>query len=93
MDEKKKPATPYKEQIQTLHVVAIKKGQHEVNAPEHATWGKLTCASCSDEFLIGPPRLYGVFETENAYVKKLEAILAVEHTRHQQHQNNYDLGA
>lgn len=90
--EKKKPRA-YKTQIQTLHVVAIKKGQYEVNAPEHATWGTVTCDSCHSEFLIGPPALYGVFGTENSYVKKLEAFLTAEHTRHQQHQNNYDLGA
>src|ERR1039458_4496748 len=49
--------TPYKNQIQSLHVVAVKKGQHEVNAPEHANWGTLKCDSCPDEFFFGPPRM------------------------------------
>ena len=83
----------YKSQIQTLRVIAVKKGQSEVSAPEHATWGTVKCDWCPDEFLIGAPRLYGVFGTENEYVKKLEAILAAEHNRQQGHQNCYDLGA
>jgi hypothetical protein len=90
MAEKKKE---YKTEIQTLNVVAVKKGQTEVNAPEHVKWGVVTCDSCSTEFLIGPSALFGVFGTQNAYVKKLEEILAGEHARHQQHQNIYDLGA
>jgi transcriptional regulator of met regulon len=92
MADKKKP-TGYKTQIHTLHIVAVRKGQTEVNAPEHATWGTVKCNSYFHEFLIGPPALYGVFGAENAYVKKLEAILTREHKRRQQHQNNYDLGA
>jgi hypothetical protein len=92
MAEKKKPAG-YKKEIQSLHVVAVKKGQHNVNAPEHATWGTLKCASCPDEFLIGPPRIFGVFEETNQYVKRLREILTVDHKQGKQHRDDHDLGA
>jgi transcription elongation factor Elf1 len=90
MVEKKKK---YKTEIQTLNVVAVKKDQTDVKAPDHDNWGTVTCDSCRAEFLIGPPTLFAVAGTANVYVKKLEEILAGEHTRHQQHQNSYDLGA
>jgi hypothetical protein len=92
MAEKKKPMG-YKEQARSLHVVAIKKGQHEVNAPEQATWGMLKCAACEDEFLIGPPRMFGVFSDENQYVQQLHETLAGDHKRQHSHKNNYDFGA
>jgi hypothetical protein len=84
---------PYKNQIQSLHVVAVRKGQHEVNAPEHANWGSLKCDSCTDEFCYGPPRMFGVFEEQNQYLQRLRELLVGEHKRQQQHQDNYDLGA
>ena len=83
----------YHVQIQSLDVIAVRKGQHEVNAPQHATWGTVKCDSCPDEFLIGPPRMYGGSEKEDEYVQRLEKILAGEHRSGQRHQNSYELGS
>jgi hypothetical protein len=83
----------YKNQIQSQHVVAIKKNQHQVNAPDHETWGTVKCKSCSDEFLIGPPRLHNASGQTGDYVERLIKLLANEHSHEQQHPNSYDLGA
>jgi hypothetical protein len=82
----------YTEQFSGLNPVAIKKGQSEINAPEYETWGTVTCDECSDEFLIGPNRVYADHSQEGRYVNKLTVILADEHGRGASHQNSYDLG-
>lgn len=92
MSDESKPHE-YKEQTHILNVVAIKKGQTEINAPGHDTWGTVKCGSCSDEFLIGPSQIYGASGKATAYANRLEVILAREHQQQQPHQNNYDLGA
>jgi len=85
--------TGYENKVQSLHVVAIRKGQHNVSAPEHTTWGTVRCASCSDDFLVGPPRMFGVFEETSQYVQRLREVLVGDHKQGRQHRDNYDLGA
>ena len=76
-----------------MHVVAIRQGQHNENAPHQETWGILKCASCPSEFSLGPPRMFGVFEEPEQYARRLKEILAGEHEQGQQHRDKYDLGA
>ena len=82
----------YKKRPRTLHVLAIRQGQHNENAPFHDTWGVLKSASCPAEFSFGPPLMFGVFEEPDQYVQRLKAILAGEHGQDQQHRDRYDLG-
>jgi hypothetical protein len=46
----------YKQHFSGLNPVAIKVGQIEIKAPEHETWGTITCGQCGEQFLIGPHR-------------------------------------
>lgn len=81
----------YKSQIAPLCPVAVKLGQHEVHAPEHADWGVVSCDSCKDKFAIGPHRLYGArMEAEDA-ARQLEALLAADHKANREHANSYEL--
>jgi hypothetical protein len=94
MAEKEKKTARYEREVQSpLDVVAIRKGQTEVNAPEHVTWRTLRCDACADEFLIGPPKMFAVFEKEDQYLQRLQETLRGEHKRGHQHQNSYELGS
>jgi hypothetical protein len=88
MDKPKDPRA--KEQFHSLNPVAIRAGQKEVNAPEHETWGIVTCDQCGEKFHIGPHRIYP--EQADEYVKRFEEMLADEHRRGNAHKNSYDLG-
>ncbi len=82
----------YKTKLDSLCPVAIKLHQMEVHAPGHSTWGILTCDACGDEFGIGPNQIHGSQKTEEECVKQLEAILAEDHRKQQNHRNCYELG-
>jgi hypothetical protein len=86
------PEKLYKEQLQTINPVAVKLNQREVNAPEHADWGTVTCDRCNEKFSIGHHRMYPQEGQENRYVKAFEEILADEHRQGIPHKNGYDLG-
>lgn len=81
----------YKNQIDPISPVAIKKGQSEVNAPAHETWGTVTCEECGDQFLIGPNRIFGSRITAEQASKRLEELLDADHTAKEKHQNSYVL--
>jgi hypothetical protein len=78
--------------LHSLNPVAIKEGQTEVNAPEHETWGKVTCGQCGEVFLVGPNCNYADPTQKTRYMKKFEQMLADEHMQEDRHQNSYDLG-
>src|SRR5579864_6130449 len=88
------PQPGYKSDFQSLNPVAIKAGQSEVRAPDHADWGTVTCDQCKQKFRIGPNRIYGTYGNKTAqdYAESLEQILAWEHEQGRPHQNAYDLG-
>jgi hypothetical protein len=51
--------TGYKSALSSFNPVAIKSEQTEVNAPEHITWGTVTCGACGEQFVLVPSPLYG----------------------------------
>lgn len=81
----------YKGEIRSLSPVAVRTHQREVSAPDHDTWGTVTCDGCKAEFFIGPNRIYGSRTTQAECVKQLEGILAQEHAMNHDHQNIYEL--
>ena len=82
----------YDRQEDSINPVAIKAGQHNVNAPGHETWGTVTCNDCGEKFFVGPNRIYSDRTLETKYVEKFEQILAEDHKRSAKHQDSYDLG-
>lgn len=81
----------YKTSIRPLGPVAIKMNQWEVHAPDHATWGTVSCNKCKDKFAIGPNRIYGSRTSEEECVRELEDTLKKDHQKSQPHQNSYEL--
>jgi hypothetical protein len=82
----------YQTQITPLGVVAIREGQREVNAPEHDTWGTVSCDVCGAKFFVGPHRIYGFRGLKEDFFRQLEEILLEDHRMNRQHQNAYELG-
>ena len=66
----------YKSQVNTLSPVAIRLGQSQVHAPDHNTWGVVTCDTCKIEFAIGPNRIHGarIGEREQQLIQILFAV-------------------
>jgi len=81
----------YKSSIRALSPVAIKLNQWEVHAPDHDTWGIVSCEGCKDRFALGPNRIYGSKSTEQQYVMELENKLKEDHEQGRQHSNSYEL--
>jgi hypothetical protein len=81
----------YKHQIDCLSPVAVKRGQIDVCAPDHDTWGIVTCGICGEQFAIGPNRRYGSRRSEQDCVQSLEKALAEDHKRGESHRNWYEL--
>jgi len=81
----------YKASIRPLGPVAIKLNQREVHAPEHDTWGVVSCDLCKDKFAIGPNRIFGSRTTVQECVKELEELLKADHEHDRPHQNSYEL--
>jgi hypothetical protein len=86
---------PYKSEATPLCPIAIKEGQHEVHAPEHETWDKVTCPNCppksADTFLLGPNRIYGSRITKEKATRDLLSRLADDHKYKRKHANSYEL--
>jgi hypothetical protein len=81
----------YEQKLQPLCPVAIKVGQHQVHAPDHDTWGIVTCDSCGVQFHIGPNRIHGARTTAEVSVTQLQALLAEDHRMGKPHLNGYEL--
>ena len=81
----------YKSELNTMSPVAIKLAQKDTHAPEHDTWGVVTCDACGDRFAVGPHRMYGSQTTEQQFVEQLETILASEHRAGRKHLPSYEL--
>jgi len=81
----------YKTSIRPLCPVAIKLNQWEVHAPDHDTWGVVSCDTCKDKFALGPNRIYGSRSTAAACVRELEDRLKTDHEDGQPHANSYEL--
>jgi hypothetical protein len=81
----------YKNRLESLNPVAIKLGQSDICAPQHDTWGVLTCDTCGDKFVLGPNRIYGSRTDEQMCVQELESMLTRDHKLKLPHQNSYDL--
>jgi hypothetical protein len=81
----------YKSQLDSLSPVAVRLSQSEINAPDHSTWGVVTCDVCNERFAIGPNRIVGARMSEEASVKQFETILAREHHSNHPHSNSYEL--
>ena len=82
---------PYKMSICPIGPVAIKLNQRDVHAPDHDTWGIVSCDSCRDRFALGPNRTYGTSATEQECVTELEKLLKQDHLNDRPHQNSYEL--
>ncbi len=82
---------PYKSALHTMSPVAIKQNQKDMHAPEHDTWGVVTCDACNDQFAVGPHRIYGSRTTEHECVKQLETLLASDHKAKREHLCGYEL--
>jgi cysteinyl-tRNA synthetase len=81
----------YKTRLTPLCPVAIKLNQWEVHAPDHSTWGVISCDSCKDKFALGPNRIYGGQASEQKCVKQLEDRLRTDHRDGRPHENSYEL--
>jgi cysteinyl-tRNA synthetase len=81
----------YKTRISPLCPVAVKLNQWEVHAPDHDTWGIVSCDSCKDRFALGPNRIYGSQTSEKECVEQLEDILKIDHQHGRPHANSYEL--
>jgi len=81
----------YKTSIRPLGPVAIKLNQWEVHAPDHETWGVVSCGGCKDKFAIGPNRIYGSRTSETDCVRQLEDLLKEDHKHGRLHANSYEL--
>ena len=81
----------YKTSIRPLGPVAIKLNQWEVHAPDHQTWGVVSCDHCKDKFALGPNRIYGTHSTPENGVKELEDLLKEDHKHGRPHENSYEL--
>ncbi len=81
----------YKTSIAPLCPVAIKLNQSEVHAPDHLTWGIVTCDVCKEKFAIGPNRIFGSQGTPEDYVKELDKLLKADHVHARPHANSYEL--
>lgn len=82
--------------ITWLAPVAIRLGQSEVNAPDHAQppsekWNDVECSSCKATFAIAPNRIYGSRITEAECRKAFEAMLADDHAHKREHPNGYKI--
>jgi hypothetical protein len=81
----------YKSQVNTLSPVAIRLGQSQVHAPDHNTWGVVTCDTCKIEFAIGPNRIHGPRISEQECVDQFETLLAQDHRHDRSHNDSYEL--
>jgi len=81
----------YKTATTTLGPVAIELGQTDIHAPEHGTWGVVTCDACGRQFRIGPNWIYGSRTSERESVEQFEQVLAENHRQKQAHKNCYEL--
>jgi cysteinyl-tRNA synthetase len=81
----------YKTSLHSLCPVAIKLNQTDVNAPDHDTWGVVSCDNCKDKFALGPNRIYPSRTTEEECVKELEDLLKADHMHGRPHANSYEL--
>ena len=86
---------PYKSEATPFCAIAIREAQHEVHAPEHETWDKVTCPNCliksADTFFIGPNRIFGSRITKEKATRDLLSRLADDHNHHRKHANSYEL--
>jgi cysteinyl-tRNA synthetase len=71
--------------------VAIRLNQTEVHAPDHDTWGIVSCDSCKDQFALGPNRIYGTRSTAAECIRELEERLKADHKDGRPHANSYEL--
>ena len=81
----------YERKLTSLCPVAIKLDQSEVHAPDHLTWGIISCDGCKERFAVGPNRIYGSRTTEQQCVAQLEKLLKKDHLNDRPHQNSYEL--
>jgi hypothetical protein len=83
--------TGYKTKLNPLGPVAIKLNQWEVHAPQHGTWGIVSCDGCKERFALGPNLIYGTHTTPDEAVKELEDLLKADHQNDRPHANSYEL--
>jgi cysteinyl-tRNA synthetase len=81
----------YKRALSTLRPVAIKLNQLEVHAPDHDTWGIVSCDGCKDRFALGPNRIFGSRTSDKDCVKELEDLLKTDHRHGRPHADSYEL--
>jgi cysteinyl-tRNA synthetase len=81
----------YMTRVSPLCPVAIKFDQSEVHAPDHDTWGTVSCENCEAKFAIGPNRTFGSRSTPEVCAKQLEELLSADHRLGQPHKNSYEL--
>jgi cysteinyl-tRNA synthetase len=81
----------YMSKLTPLNPVAIRLNQKEVHAPDHETWGIVTCEDCGEKFALGPNRIYGSTTTEQECVNELVGLLKQDHLHNRPHPNSYEL--
>jgi cysteinyl-tRNA synthetase len=83
--------SPYKTSISPISPVAIKLNQREVHAPNHLTWGMVSCSGCKDAFAFGPNRIYGTQRSKEDLEMELRRLLEADHKSGRPHPNSYEL--
>jgi hypothetical protein len=81
----------YKDELETVGLVAIKLDQTNVCAPGHDTWGVVMCGVCQAKFAVRPNRIYGSRSGEPECVTELESFLAEDHRYGRGHGDSYEL--
>ncbi len=80
----------YRSEVNSIHPVAIKLGQKNVNAPDHYGSLVVPCDACKDEFALNPNRMHGWTKPMEECVVGLRASLAQDHQAQRQHQDSYE---
>ena len=83
--------SPYKTSIDPISPVAIKLNQREVHAPNHLTWGLVSCSGCKDTFAFGPNRIYGTQRSKEDLETELRTLLEADHKSGRPHPDSYEL--
>jgi cysteinyl-tRNA synthetase len=83
--------SPYKTSINPISPVAIKLNQREVHAPNHLTWGLVSCSGCKDTFAFGPNRIYGTQKSKEDLEMEVRRLLEADHKGGRPHPNSYEL--
>lgn len=81
----------YKAELNAIGPIAVRIGQLNLRAPQHSTWGVVSCDVCQAQFAIGPNRHYGSRVPEADCIEELKRFLATDHQYSHPHRDGYEL--